>query len=55
MAGSLHLGKIAGIDIAAPVTQGEYLAGLITLTDITRVPQERWSSTPVGHVMRLLE
>jgi Zn-dependent protease/CBS domain-containing protein len=40
---------------AAPVTQGEYLAGLITLTDITRLPQERWSSTPVGHVMRLLE
>jgi CBS domain-containing protein len=40
---------------AAPVTQGEYLAGLITLTDIARIPQERWSSTPVGHVMRLLE
>jgi Zn-dependent protease/CBS domain-containing protein len=40
---------------SAPVTQGEYLMGLITLTDITRVERERWSYTPAGHVMRLLE
>jgi Zn-dependent protease/CBS domain-containing protein len=40
---------------AAPVVQGEYLAGLITLTDVARVEPERWSYTPVGHVMRLLE
>jgi CBS domain-containing protein len=40
---------------SAPVTQGEYLAGLITLTDIVRVSRERWSSTPVGHVMRGLQ
>lgn len=40
---------------AAPVTQGEYLAGWIMLSDIVRVPQERWSITPVGYVMRLLE
>lgn len=40
---------------AAPVTQGEYLAGFITLSDIARVARERWSSTPVGYVMRLLE
>lgn len=40
---------------SAPVTQGEYLAGLITLTDIVRVGRERWSSTPVGHVMRGLQ
>ena len=40
---------------AAPVVQGEYLAGLITLTDIARVERERWAYTPVGHVMRLLE
>jgi Zn-dependent protease/CBS domain-containing protein len=40
---------------AAPVTQSEYLAGLITLSDIARVPRDRWSYTPVGHVMRLLE
>jgi len=39
----------------APVTQGEYLAGLITLSDIARVARERWSYVPVGHVMRLLE
>jgi CBS domain-containing protein len=38
---------------AAPVTQGDYLAGLISLTDIGRVERERWSYTPVGHVMRL--
>jgi len=40
---------------AAPVTQGEYLAGFITLSDIARVARERWPSTPVGYVMRLLE
>jgi Zn-dependent protease len=40
---------------AAPVVRGEYLAGLITLTDIARVERERWAYTPVGHVMRLLE
>jgi Zn-dependent protease/CBS domain-containing protein len=40
---------------AAPVVQGEYLAGLITLTDLARVARERWAYTPVGHVMRLLE
>jgi Zn-dependent protease/CBS domain-containing protein len=40
---------------AAPVTQGEYLAGLITLSDSARVARERWSYTPVGYVMRLLE
>ena len=38
-----------------PVVQGEYLAGLITLTDVARVEPERWSYTPVEHVMRLLE
>jgi Zn-dependent protease/CBS domain-containing protein len=40
---------------AAPVTQGEYLSGLITLSDLARVERERWSSIPVGHVMRLVE
>jgi len=39
----------------APVTQGDYLAGLITLRDIARVERERWSYTLVGHVMRPLE
>ena len=40
---------------AAPVVQGEYLSGLISLNDITPVERERWSFTPVGHVMQLLE
>ncbi|MBA2679001.1 MAG: site-2 protease family protein [Ktedonobacteraceae bacterium] len=40
---------------AAPVVQGEYLSGLVTLSDLARVERERWSITPVGHVMRLLE
>jgi Zn-dependent protease/CBS domain-containing protein len=40
---------------SAPVTQGDYLMGLITLADIVRVPREQWSSTPVGHVMCLAE
>jgi Zn-dependent protease len=41
--------------LAAPVVQGEYLAGLVTLNDLARAERERWSYTPVGHVMRLLE
>ncbi len=41
--------------LAAPVVQGEYLSGLITLNDIAIVERERWSYTPVGHVMVLLE
>lgn len=40
---------------AAPVTHGDYLAGLITLSDIMQIERERWSYTPVGHVMRLAE
>ncbi len=40
---------------SAPVTQGEYLMGLITLRQIMGVERDRWSYTPVGHVMHLLE
>ena len=40
---------------SVPVVQGEYFAGLIELTDITRLGRERWTNTPVGHVMRLPE
>ena len=29
---------------SAPVVQGEYLAGLITLTDVACVEPERWDS-----------
>jgi Zn-dependent protease len=37
------------------VTQGDLLAGLITLSDIRHVPREQWSQVPVGHVMIPLE
>lgn len=40
---------------AVPVTRGDYLVGLITLSDIVHIERERWSYTPVGHVMRLPE
>jgi CBS domain-containing protein len=40
---------------SAPVTQGDYLMGLITLADIVRVPRGQWASTPVGHAMREVE
>lgn len=33
------------------VTQGDQLAGLITLGDIRHVPREEWGQTPVGFVM----
>ena len=37
------------------VTQGDQLAGLITLGDIRRVPREEWGQTPVGYIMIPLE
>ena len=37
------------------VTQGDLLAGLITLGDIRHVPREEWGQTPVGYVMIPLE
>ncbi|HZS79403.1 MAG TPA: site-2 protease family protein [Ktedonobacteraceae bacterium] len=40
---------------SAFVMQGDYLAGLITLSDIRHVPQEQWAQTPVGHAMQPLE
>lgn len=40
---------------AAPVLQGEYLVGLITLREIARIERDRWASTPVGYVMRLVD
>jgi Zn-dependent protease/CBS domain-containing protein len=39
----------------APVLQGDYLAGLITLQELNRVPHDRWAYTPIGHVMRLTD
>lgn len=40
---------------AAPVLQGDYLCGLVTLSNLSRIEQSRWSYTPVGHVMHLIE
>jgi Zn-dependent protease len=37
------------------VTQGDYLAGLITLGDIRHVPREEWGQTPVGFAMLPVE
>jgi len=34
-----------------PVVQGDLLAGLITLKDISLIPREQWSQTPVGLAM----
>lgn len=34
-----------------PVVQGDLLAGLITLKDISQIPHEQWSQTPVGLAM----
>ena len=39
----------------ALVVQGDYLAGLITLSDIRHVPREQWSQVPVGQVLIPLE
>ncbi len=36
---------------SALVTQGDQLAGLITLGDIRHVAREQWAQTPVGYVM----
>jgi CBS domain-containing protein len=36
---------------SAIVTQGDQLAGLITLSDIRHVQREEWGQVPVGHVM----
>ncbi|HEX6123722.1 MAG TPA: site-2 protease family protein [Ktedonobacterales bacterium] len=36
---------------AALVTQGDWLMGLLTLGEVTRVPQAEWETTPVGFVM----
>lgn len=40
---------------AVPVTQGDHLTGLITQSDVRRVPREQWPNAPVGHAMVPLE
>jgi len=47
---------VAGIfrrqqDRAVPVCQGGQLAGIATITDVKKVPQEKWAATPVGEIM----
>jgi len=32
------------------VTENDHLRGLLTLTDVTRVPKENWAETKVGQV-----
>lgn len=36
---------------AAPVTAGDQLLGLISLTDIRQIPREQWAQTPVWQAM----
>jgi CBS domain-containing protein len=36
---------------AAPVTAGEQLLGLVSLTDIRQIPREQWAQTPIWQVM----
>ncbi len=36
---------------AAPVVQDGQLTGLVSLTDIRRIPREQWGQMPVGQVM----
>lgn len=40
---------------AAPVAVSDQLLGIVSLTDVRRVPQEQWGSLPVGHMMVPLE
>ncbi len=36
---------------AIPVTEGEQLIGMVTISDVSKLPQEQWPVTPVEHVM----
>jgi Zn-dependent protease len=36
---------------AIPVTEGDNLAGMITISDVKGISQDRWSTTPVSQVM----
>jgi CBS domain-containing protein len=38
-------------DRAVPVCQDSRLLGIATITDIKKVPQEKWASTPVKQIM----
>lgn len=43
---------IGGDDRALPVVQGDTLLGLVSVSDVRRVPPERWPSTSVGSIMK---
>lgn len=36
---------------AAPVCQGDKLDGIVTITDVKKIPQDRWTTTPVSEIM----
>jgi Zn-dependent protease/CBS domain-containing protein len=36
---------------AVPVCQDDRLIGIVTITDVKAIPQERWSGTPVAQIM----
>lgn len=40
---------------ATPVVVSRQLLGLVSLTDVQRVPEEQWEEVPAGHVMVPLE
>lgn len=40
---------------AAPVCISNHLLGLVSMTDVRRVPESQWDELPVGHVMVPLE
>ena len=36
---------------AVPVCDDDRLLGIVTITDVRRVPQDRWADTPVSDIM----
>jgi Zn-dependent protease/CBS domain-containing protein len=36
---------------AIPVCRDDHLSGIVTVTDVKKVPQERWATTTVGEIM----
>lgn len=36
---------------AAPICQGDKIGGIVTITDVKKIPQEKWTTTPVSQIM----
>lgn len=36
---------------AAPICQGDKIDGIVTITDVKKIPQEKWTATPVSEIM----